>query len=164
MKVYLNGETGKEIILNIEEAGEYFGEVSLLDEGLRSASVMTLEDSCFAILRKQDFINILADYPKLALSIIQGLAERVRALTENVRSLALMDVYGRVARLLMELASQQASGNWVIEQRLTHGDLASRVGASTKMVSRIMRDLIKGGYIRKQSQQIIIEQNLPAAW
>jgi len=164
VKVYLNDEAGKELILNIEEAGEYFGEVSLLDEGPRSASVMTLEDSQFAILKKQDFIKFLAEYPQLALSIIQGLTGRLRALTENVRSLALMDVYGRVARQLMELAGQRADGYWVIEERLTHTDLANRIGASTKMVSRIMRDLIKGGYIRKESQQIIIEQNLPAAW
>jgi CRP/FNR family cyclic AMP-dependent transcriptional regulator len=164
VKVYLNDETGKEVILNVEGPGEYFGEVSPLDEDPRSASVMTLEDCHFAVLMKQEFIRCLADHPRLALSIIRGLAGRLRALSENVRSLALMDVYGRVARLLIELASEQEDGRWVIQERLTHHDLANRVGASSKMVSRIMRDLIKGGYIRKESQRIIIDRHLPPAW
>ena len=75
-----------------------------------------------------------------------------------------MDVYGRVARTLMALATEQADGRWLIEDSLTYTDLANRVGASSKMVGRIMQDLKKGGYIRKQSQKIIIEHDLPAAW
>ena len=164
VKVYLNDEAGKEVVLNTQGPGDYFGEISLLDDGARSASVMTLEDCQFAVLMKQKFIDCLAEQPRLAFSIIQGLTGRLRALSENVRSLALMDVYGRVAHLLMELAREQEDGRLIIEQRLTQNDLATRVGASTKMVSRIMQDLIKGGYIRKESQQIIIEQQLPAAW
>jgi CRP/FNR family cyclic AMP-dependent transcriptional regulator len=164
VKVYLDDEAGKEVVLNIEGPGEYFGEVALFDEGPRSASVMTLEDCHFAVLMRQEFISCLTEHPRLAFSIIQGLTRRLRALSENVRSLALMDVYGRVARLLMELASEQNNGRWVIRERLTHHDLANRIGASSKMVSRIMQDLIKGGYIRKEAQQIIIEHHLPPAW
>jgi len=164
VKVYLNDEAGKEIILNIEEPGEYFGEVSLIDEGPRSASVKTLEDSCFAILKKQDLIKFLTENPLIALPILQGLTGRLRTLTENVRSLALLDVYGRVTRQLTDLASKRADGYWAIEERLTNSDLANRVGASAKMVSRIMRDLKRGGYIRIESQRIVIEQNLPSAW
>lgn len=164
VKVYLNDEAGKEVILNIQGPGDYFGEVSLFDEGPRSASIMTQQECHFAVLMKEAFVNCLANHPGLAITIIQGLTTRLRALSENVRSLALMDVYGRVARLLMELASEQDDGSWVIKQRLTHTDLANRIGASSKMVSRIMQDLKKGGYIRKESSQIIIKRDLPAAW
>jgi len=164
VKVYLNNEAGKEIILNTQGPGDYFGEVSLFDEGLRSASVMTQEDCHFAVLLKTAFLNCLTEHPRLALSIIQGLTSRLRALSENVRSLALMDVYGRVAHLLMEQAVEQEDGCWVIKQSFTYNEIASRIGASSKMVSRIMQDLKKGGYIRKESSQMIIQRDLPAAW
>lgn len=163
VKVFLNDDQGKEVILNVEGPGDYFGEVSLFDDGKRSASVMTLEDSCFAVLEKQQFLNCLAANPTLALEIIRGLTARLRALSENVRSLALMDVYGRVAHTLLELA-HDADGRRVIAQKLTHSELASRVGASTKMVSRIMQDLTRGGYVRKEAGRLIIERALPPAW
>lgn len=163
VKVFLNDDQGKEVILNVEGPGDYFGEVSLFDDGKRSASIMTLEDSSFAVLEKQEFLRCLAANPTLALEIIRGLTIRLRALSENVRSLALLDVYGRVAHVLLELA-RESDGRRVIEQRLTHGELASRVGASTKMISRIMQDLKKGGYVRKEGGRLIIERALPPAW
>ncbi len=164
VKVYLNDKSGKEVILNVQSVGEYFGEVSLLDEGARSASIMTLDDCYFAVLLKQEFSRALSNNPDLSLAIIRGLTQRLRALSGNVRSLALMDVYGRVVSTLMELACEQSEGVWVIEESLTYADLANRVGASQKMVGRIMQDLKKGGYLRKQAQQIIIERSLPSAW
>ena len=164
VKVFLTDESGKEVVLNTQSAGEYFGEVSLFDDGLRSASVMTLEDCQFAVLTKQIFIQLITDNPTLSLSIISGLTQRLRALSENVRSLALMDVYGRVARTLMDLSEEQDNGDRVIADSLTYNDLANRVGASSKMVSRIMQDLKKGGYISKESKKIIIKRNLPPAW
>lgn len=164
VKVFLTDESGKEVVLNTQSAGEYFGEVSLFDDGLRSASVMTLEDCQFAVLTKQTFIQLITDNPTLSLSIISGLTQRLRALSENVRSLALMDVYGRVARTLMDLSVEQDNGDRVIAESLTYSDLANRVGASSKMVSRIMQDLKKGGYISKESQKIYIKRNLPPAW
>lgn len=164
VKVFLTDESGKEVVLNTQSAGEYFGEVSLFDDGLRSASVMTLEDCQFAVLTKQTFIQLITDNPTLSLSIISGLTQRLRALSENVRSLALMDVYGRVARTLMDLSEEQDNGDRVIADSLTYNDLANRVGASSKMVSRIMQDLKKGGYISKESKKIIIKRNLPPAW
>jgi len=163
VKVYLADEAGKEIILNTQGAGEYFGEVSLLDEGPRSASVITTEECQFAVLMKQDFIDCLTENPHMSFKIIQGLTQRLRALSENVRSLALMDVYGRVARLLLELAEEQGNSQ-IIPEKLTHNDIAAQVGASPKMVSRIMLELKKGGYIRKADGQLIIERTLPAAW
>lgn len=163
VKVYLADEDGKEVILNTQGTGEYFGEVSLLDEGPRSASVITTEKCQFAVLMKKDFIDCLSENPQMSLKIIQGLTHRLRALSENVRSLALMDVYGRVARLLLELAEEQGDIQ-IIPEKLTHNDIAARVGASPKMVSRIMQELKKGGYIRKTDGKLIIDRPLPAAW
>ena len=164
VKIYLNDDTGKEIILDTQSKGDYFGEVSLFDDCPRSASVMTLENSSFAVLSKQNFLHALRDKPELALSIIRGLTLRLRGGNDSVRCLALMDVYGRVVHTLMDLSVEQEKDRRVIEEALTYDDLANRVGASSKMVSRIMNDLKKGGYIRKESKKIIIERNLPSAW
>jgi CRP/FNR family cyclic AMP-dependent transcriptional regulator len=163
VKVFLADEAGKEIVLNTQGTGEYFGEVSLFDEGQRSASVITTEECQFAVLMKQDFMDCLTENPRMSFKIIQGLTQRLRALSENVRSLALMDVYGRVARLLLELAEEQGDSQ-IIPRKLTYNDIAERVGASPKMVSRVMQELKKGGYIRKADGQLIIEHTIPDAW
>lgn len=163
VKVYLADEEGKEVTLNMQGEGEYFGELAILDEAPRSASVMTVEDSKFAILSKPAFEKCMEDHPTIALTIMRGLARRLKELTENVRSLALMDVYGRVARLLLEM-SEEHNGKNVIQQRLTQRDIASMVGASREMVSRILRDLTIGGYITIENKIITINERLPAAW
>ena len=162
-RVYLTDEQGKEVVLNIQSTGEYFGEVALLDDGLCSASVITTQPSQFAVLNHQAFIDCVTENPQISLKIIQGLTRRLRALSDNVRSLALMDVYGRVVRLLLELAVD-SEGKKVIENKLTQNDIADRVGASSKMVGRIMQDLKKGGYILKDEKRLIIAKPLPAAW
>ncbi len=163
VKVYLTDENGKEIVLNQQGAGEYFGEIALLDEGLRSASVITLQKSQFAVLNQQAFSECISDNPQISLKIMQGLTQRLRALSNNVRSLALMDVYGRVARLLLDEAVDQ-NGIKLIENKLTQNDIAARIGASSKMVGRIMQDLKKGGYIRKDDKRLVIVRPLPPAW
>ena len=89
---------------------------------------------------------------------------RVRALDENIRSLALTDVYSRVAKLLTDLSEEHQDGYRIIKERLTYNDLASRTGSSSKMVSRVMQELKKGEYIHKEAQQIIIKKVFPASW
>lgn len=163
VKVFLSDEEGKEVILNIQETGEYFGELALLDEEPRSASVMTLEPSRLMVISKRDFQRCLLDNPELSLKLIRYLAQRVRTLTETVRNLALLDVYGRVARTLEKLAVE-CNGKRVIEERLTHQDIANMVGASREMVSRIMKDLTTGGYIQVANRQITLKGKLPPGW
>ncbi|MBI3935523.1 MAG: Crp/Fnr family transcriptional regulator [Betaproteobacteria bacterium] len=162
VKVYLRGEDGKEVILNVHGPGEYFGEL-VLDEGPRSASVATLETSRFFIISKADFQRFLSAHPDFAMKLINRLIHRVRALTENVGNLALLDVYGRVARLLLELAVEQ-DGKLVVTEKLTQKDIADRVGASREMVSRIFKDLVAGGYITLERKQITINKDLPPHW
>ncbi|MDX1657078.1 MAG: Crp/Fnr family transcriptional regulator [Candidatus Competibacteraceae bacterium] len=163
VKVFAGDENGKEVILSIQEAGEYFGELSLLDDSPRSASVMTLETSQMCVISKADFQRCLIENPSLAMELLRTMAQRVRALTENVKSLALLDVYGRVARTLLGLAEEQ-EGRQVITQRLTHQDIANMVGASREMVSRIMKDLSTGGYILLEDRKIVIPGKLPRNW
>jgi CRP/FNR family cyclic AMP-dependent transcriptional regulator len=161
-RVFVSDDKGREVQLNQLGGGEYFGEVTL-DGGPRSASVMALEDCRCAIVKRSELTAFLERQPELALHIMRKLARRVRDLTENVRSLALMDVYGRVARLLLELAEQK-EGKLVIDEPLTHKDIASRVGASREMISRIFSDLSDGGYVRKEDGQLVIARKPPPRW
>lgn len=163
VKVFLTDDHGREVILRTQGPGEYFGEMALMDEGPRSASVMTAEPSKLCVISRAGFNECLNRHPSIAMALIQHLSRRVRALTENVRGLALLDVYGRIARLLLELAVKRED-KLVIEERLTHQDIASRVGASREMVSRIMKDLMDGGYVQQDGKRLVIPEKLPLAW
>jgi CRP/FNR family cyclic AMP-dependent transcriptional regulator len=162
VKVYLGDESGKELILDIKGPGQYFGEM-VLDEGPRSASVMTMEPSQFAVISGTDFKNCLLKYPEIALHVITNLIRLARGLNENVKNLAMLDVYGRVARMLLDLAVEQ-EGLMVIPGKLTQKDMANRVGASREMINRILRDLSTGGYIKVEAGRITIQKTPPARW
>ena len=162
VKVYLADAHGREVELNRLGPGEYFGEVTL-DGGPRSASVMALEETRCAVLHRSELLGLIEREPQLALHMVRKLARRVRALSENVRSLALIDVYGRVARLLLDLAEER-DGRLVIREPMTHKDIASRVGASREMISRIFSDLNDGGYVRKEEGRLVIMRKPPPRW
>jgi CRP/FNR family cyclic AMP-dependent transcriptional regulator len=162
VKVYVSDEEGREVVLRTLVAGDFFGEM-VLDGGPRSASVMTLERSRFAVIGKQRFRDFLVEHPAFSRHLVEKLIERTRALTENVKSLALMDVYGRVARLLLDLAVEE-NGCLVVPEKLTQQDIAARIGASREMISRIFKDLVAGGYLSIQSKRITILRNPPRHW
>jgi CRP/FNR family cyclic AMP-dependent transcriptional regulator len=162
VKVYLADEHGKELILAIKGAGQYFGEM-VLDEQPRSASVITLEPAQFAVLSRADFRAFLLRHPEVALALIQNLIRLARGLNQNVRNLAMLDVYGRVARILLELAVEQG-GKLVIPEKMTQKDIAARVGASREMINRILRDLTTGGYVSMEAGRITINKAPPARW
>jgi len=161
VKVYLADDEGKEMVLNTQGPGEYFGEI-ILDEGPRSASVMTLEACKFSIVSREQFNHFLAQSPEVTLELVRSLIHRVRELTKKVSELALLDVYGRVRGLLLELATEQ-DGKLMVE-RLTQQDMASRVGCAREMVSRILKDLRTGGYIKDDGERIIIVKKPPPKW
>ena len=161
-RVYVSNDQGREVQLNVMGPGEYFGEITL-DGGPRSASVMAAEDCRCAVVKRNELLSLVEKEPQFALHMVRKLASRVRDLTENVRSLALMDVYGRVARLLLELAEER-DGRLCIEESLTHKDIASRVGASREMISRIFSDLSDGGYVRKEDRLLVIARKPPPRW
>lgn len=162
VKIYLADEHGKELILAIKGPGQYFGEM-VLDGEARSASVMTLEPSQFAIVSRADFRDFLLGHAEVALQLIQNLIRVARGLNRSVRNLAMLDVYGRVARILLELAVER-DGKLVIPERLTQKEIAARVGASREMINRILRDLTTGGYVTVEGGRITINKAPPARW
>jgi CRP/FNR family cyclic AMP-dependent transcriptional regulator len=162
VKIFVSDEHGKDLVLNVEGPGEYFGELAL-DEGPRSASVATLEPCKMAVIANDVLRRFLASHPEAAVQFVRGLIGRIRHMTESLKDLALLDVYGRVAKLLLELA-READGRLVIEERLTQQDIADRVSASREMVSRIFKDLTTGGYIANEGGKIVIHRRPPRAW
>jgi len=164
VKVYCSDKNGKEFIMNTQGAGDYFGELALLDDSTRSASVRTVEKSSFCIIYKEDFNRVLDEHPNISRKLIRNLANRVRKLTADVKSLALQDVYGRVANVLMDLSEERGDGTLYIPEKLTQQDIADRVGASREMVARILKDLTIGEYIRFEGRHIIINPRLPAKY
>lgn len=163
VKVFLSDDDGKEITLAIEGPGDYFGEM-VLDGGPRSASVMTVEPAQFSVFRKADIEKYLHNNPAVAVNIIRQLISRIRTLTDSVRSLALLDVYGRLRKLLLDLAEEQPGGERVIKEKITQQELANRVGASREMVSKILKDLSIGGYINVDKKIITIVKDPPKGW
>lgn len=163
VKVYCSDKNGKEYIMNTLEEGDYFGELALLDDERRSASVRTLEKSTFMIIFKDEFTAVMNKHPNIARTLICNLTRRVRNLTDSVKSLALQDVYGRVTKVLMSLAEPREDKMY-IRERLTQQDIADRVGASREMVARILKDLAIGDYIAFEGKNIIINGKLPASY
>ena len=162
VKVFVSGEDGREVLLNYQEPGEYFGEMSLIDRQPRAASVMTVEPSRLMVIARGDFLRCLSRNPEIALNLIEPMSSRIRMLAENVSNLALLDVYGRVARTLLQNAVEE---DGVLKTgKLTQQDIADMVGASRAMVSRILKDLKTGGYIKIDKKRIIINQKLPSHW
>jgi CRP/FNR family cyclic AMP-dependent transcriptional regulator len=162
VKVFLANEEGKEIILDTQGPGEYFGEM-VLDEGPRSASVMTLEPCRFQLIPKDDVKALLQSHPDFAMHLVRKLIYRGRVLTEHVKSLALQNVYGRFAKLLQELAVNE-DGKLVITDKLSQQEMANRIGASREMINRIVKDLTAGGYISTDGPRITINKALPSDW
>jgi CRP/FNR family cyclic AMP-dependent transcriptional regulator len=163
VKVFVADADGREMVLDFHGPGDYVGEMSL-DGRPRSASVMAVEPTVCSALTREALRAAIVANPDLAMNLICTLIERARTATENVRSLALMDVYGRVARLLLSLAVEQPGGKMVVPERLTQQDIADRVGASRDMVSRIFKDLTTGGYVTVVDRQITINRRPPARW
>jgi CRP/FNR family cyclic AMP-dependent transcriptional regulator len=162
VKVLISDEDGKEIILAILGPGEFFGEMSLIDSQPRSATVITMEASSFNVISHGDFIQCLTSNPDIAKTILATMAKRLREADKKIESLALLDVYGRVARTLLELATKEGN-KLVVSQNLSQQDIANMVGASREMVNRILKDLAHGGYIQVESKHIIINEQLPAS-
>ena len=162
VRAYVSDSTGREATLSVMGPGEYFGEIAF-DEGPRSASVITLEPCRLLVIARDEFAEFVKRSPAFALHFIHRLIGRVRTLTDNVRSLALMDAYGRVARLLLD-SSVTEEGKQFVPEKLTQTEIASRVGCSREMVSRIFKDLVQGQYITILPDRIIINRKPPAKW
>jgi CRP/FNR family cyclic AMP-dependent transcriptional regulator len=162
VKVYASNEAGREVVIDFHGPGEYVGELSL-SGAPRSASVITVEPTTCAVVNRAHVREFIVAYPDFALHLIEKLIERTRRATANVKSLALSDVYGRLARLLTSLA-RDVDGRRVVPETLTQQDIAERIGASRDMVSRLLKDLVGGGYLAVEGRTITLLRKLPPAW
>lgn len=163
VKVYVSDAGGKEYVLAVLGPGEYVGELALLDDEPRTASVETEEQSTFLVIQKEDFLTLLREHPSIQFKLLLNLARRSRSLTEAVKNLALKDVYSRV-RLLFEDLAIEKDGVMQIEEPMTQQAIADRVGSSREMVARIMKELVFGGYVRIDNRRLIILQKMPEAF
>jgi len=162
VKVYSSSDDGRELVLNEYGPGGYFGELSL-DGERRSASIKAVEACTCRIVQGSELRQFLAAHPDFALRLTYKLIRMVRRLTEQVRSIALQDVYGRVVRVLTEL-SEPVGDERVLRHRLTQQDIADRIGSSREMVNRVMKDLSAGGYVAQRDGRLVIKRKLPGAW
>jgi CRP/FNR family cyclic AMP-dependent transcriptional regulator len=161
VKVFIGDQEGREMILKILGPGDFFGEMSMIDKQPRSASVTTLESSVFLVLSHAAFEKCIEQVPRIATIVMRILAQRVREADKKIGTLALMDVYGRVASTLLELAVMD-NGKLMVGEKLSQQDLANMVGASREMVNRILKDLSERGFISVESKSItIINRELP---
>lgn len=144
--------------------GETIGEMSL-DGGPRSASVIADTACTCAMLTRQTLCEHIAAHPDFAFELLACVIHRARLATQSARSMALLDVYGRVVQLLESLAEPQPDGTRLIRERLTHADIAARVGCSREMVSRLMKDLVAGEFVKTvRSGTLVLMQRLPSHW
>lgn len=162
LKVSIADNEGKEVILNTLGPGDHFGELAILGEGPRTATVITLEDSRLLTMSRSAFLDCLAKHPDIALALIRHLADRVAQLTEQVASLALRDVYSRVREALTANAVEEDGK--LVTGRFTQSEIAQMVGSSREMVSRIFKELREGGYISLDDKRVTILKKLPTRW
>jgi CRP/FNR family transcriptional regulator, cyclic AMP receptor protein len=163
VKAYSLDDNDKQITYGVFNAGEYFGEMSL-DGEARSASVISLQATACVVVTRPRLLAFIAMRPEFALQLLAKVIRRLRATTLNAKNLALIDVYGRLTACLYALAKPQPDGSQRIEERITHDELASRIGCGREMVSRIMKDLERGGYLRKHEKRIELLKKLPLRW
>ena len=161
LKVMISDDEGREVILAILGPNEFFGEMGLIDDAPRSASVVTIEACEVLTLAKRDFKKCLEENFEMAMAVMRGVVKRLREADQKIGSLALMDVYGRVARLLLEVA-ETIDGQKVVTKKLAKQDIAKMIGASREMVSRVMKDLQAAGAIEVRAGSIFLKDNILA--
>jgi CRP/FNR family cyclic AMP-dependent transcriptional regulator len=159
LKVMMGDAEGKEVILSIIGPGEFFGEMGLIDDSPRSASVVAIEPCELLSLSRRDFKKCMAENFEMTMAVMKGLVRRLREADRKIGSLALLDVYGRVARLLLDM-SEDVNGQKMVTKRLPKQDIAKMIGASREMVSRVMKDLQLGGYIEVRGSTIVLRDTI----
>lgn len=160
---YIDDKEGNEFIFNTFKPGDCFGELGLLDDQPRSAHVVTTSNCDCLVIPKAEFQRCVFTSPDAASATIRMLIARIRAMTDEVSCLAMLDVYGRIARLIQN-SSAEASDGTRETGRMTHQEIANRIGSSREMVSKIIKDLTVGGYISTHKQRITLVKDLPERW
>ncbi len=163
LKVLASDEEGNQTIFSFLGTGDFFGELSLLDDAPRSASVVTVEDTRVLHLSHQHFSEFVEHHPEMCSLIFKALTARIREMDKTICDLTSLDVYGRLVQVLYKEANETLDGS-ITTERLTHQDLAEMVGSSREMISRILKELRTGEYISVDGKKITIERKLPRHW
>ena len=161
VKVTILSEDGREIILSVLGEKDFFGEMSLLDKEPRSATAIAMEDTEVFILHQREFLAIVEKRPRVLVLLLAVLSSRLRKANHQIESLALLDVYGRVAGVLLEMAKENGTrlqDGRICFRRPTHHEIANMIGATRETVSRMISDLNRQGYIEISGKNIIIQE------
>jgi CRP/FNR family cyclic AMP-dependent transcriptional regulator len=160
VKAVIYNEEGKEVLLSVFGPGEFFGEIAMLNGRGRSASMVTKTPSRLLIIGKKDFETALFGNTEMYSRLLNRILGKLREATDRIESLTFLNVYGRMVNLFLQLAQPQGA-ELVVGEKLTHQEIANMVGASREMVSRIMKELVCGGYLAVNKKIIVIRKKLP---
>lgn len=158
-KVSLINEEGREIILDILSKGDFFGELSLFDRMPRSATVIATANTDIIMLQRGAFIKIIKENPDITVNLLTVMARRLRNADERIETLAFVDVYGRVAKILIDMAKNKGkplSDGSIKFVRPTHQVIADQIGASREAVTKAIKSLISRGLIIVSGKEITI--------
>ncbi|HET9314250.1 MAG TPA: Crp/Fnr family transcriptional regulator [Vicinamibacteria bacterium] len=160
IKVTILGDDGREVILSLLGAGDFFGEMALLDNEPRSATAIAVEDSELLSLHRTDFQSVLSDKTSIAASLMRILSGRLRRANHQISTLALLDVYGRVARVIVDMAREEGrrlKDGRIAFRRATHQEIANRIGTTRETVTRMLKDLERQGLIHVEGKELVVQ-------
>jgi CRP-like cAMP-binding protein len=167
IKVTILGDDGREIILSVLAPGDFFGEMALLDNEPRSATAIAAEETELLLLHRTEFQGVLAQNSSISTALIRVLNQRLRRANHQISTLALLDVYGRVARVLLDMAREEGrrlKDGSIAFRRATHQEIANRIGTTRETVTRMLKDLERQGLIHIDGREIVLEPNFEQAF
>jgi CRP/FNR family transcriptional regulator/CRP/FNR family cyclic AMP-dependent transcriptional regulator len=167
VRVTILGDDGREVILSVLGPGDFFGEISLLDNEPRSATAIAAEESELLLLHRADFQGAMSDNPSIGGALIRVLTARLRRANHQISTLALLDVYGRVARVILDIAREEGrrlKDGRIAFRRATHQELANRIGTTRETVTRMLKDLERQGLITVDGREVVLEANFEKAF
>src|SRR5262245_49979420 len=167
IKVTILGDDGREIILSVLGPGDFFGEMALLDNEPRSATAIAAEETELLCLHRNDLQTVLADNRAILTSFIRVLTSRLRKANHQISTLALLDVYGRVARVIMEMAKEEGrrlKDGRIAFRRATHQEIANRIGTTRETVTRMLKEIERQGLIEIDGKEIVVQPDFEKAF
>ncbi len=159
VRIYVSDEEN-DFVLQTQESGSYFGELALLTDAPRSASILALEKTTCAVIIQSDFTAWMYQYPEVMPILLKAMAEKVLQLTDEVQAMALSGVYQRLVRKLKQLGRDEG-GVLVIDNIKSQEELANMIGAGREMVCKLLRQLVFGGYLLIEDKSYKIVKKLP---
>jgi len=159
VKVARSSTDGREVILTILSESDFFGEMAILDGLTRSATVTAIEESELFLIQRNDFVNLLREYPEISISLLQELTKRLRSADAKIKALSLKDAEGKVATVILQLADDIGKikhGKVEIEKLPLQQDLANMAGTSRETISRTLHTFAKKGLIELDGSKLSI--------